>query len=317
MRTWRVGTISMGIALLFLGIILLLSQILNWDSAYLLASWWPALLIIVGGEILAYLFFSRQEQPYLKYDFLSILLVGLIGTVGIGFTVLQVTGILGQVTTFVQAEVKTIDLPAYNQKVDNEIKRIVVVTGNHPLTIESSTNNELSIFGTYRTPYTKPAPLIQDTGDYLFTKIKDDTLYITFKGMPERNELFYSQSSTLQATLVVPSSTSLEVSSDYNQITLKPRMLQMPWNVTGTVDITIQLSKSDDLTVYAENVERFLGVQSRWQFTEETASGQSNQEIHEHSAEGLIRKSATLQLGTGKYPITISNASSVNVLISN
>jgi hypothetical protein len=317
MRTWRVGTISMGAALLLLGIYLLLSQLLNWDFAYILASWWPVLLIILGGEILVYLLLSRQEKPYLKYDFLSIFLVGIIGTIGIGFTVLQATGILGQVNTFIQAEVKTKEIPAYNQQVDNGITRIVVDSGNHPLTIESSTDNELSIFGTYRSAYTKAEPLIQNISDYLFTKIKGDTLYITFKDLPERDEFVPSHMSTIQATLVIPSSKSLEVSSEYNQLMLKPRMLLNSWDVTGTADLTVMLSKTNDLTVYAENVDQILGEPSQWQFAEATAAGQSNTESHEHLTEGPIRTSATLKLGTGEYPITLSNASSVNVLISN
>lgn len=316
MRTWRVGTISMGAALLFLGIFLLLSQILNWDSAYILASWWPVLLIILGGEILVYLLLSRQEKPYLKYDFLSIILVGIIGTVGIGFTVLQATGILGQVNTLLQAEVRTMEIPAHNQRVDNDITRIVVETGNHPLTIESSTDNEVSIFGTYRSPYTKTESLIKNTSDYLFTKVKGDTLYITFKGLPKRNEFLQYHMSILQATLVVPSSKSLEVSGEHNQIKLKPRMLQNSWNVTGAADMTVMLSKANNITVFAKNIERIFEL-SQWQLEEPTAAQQSNEKDHEYSAEGHRGKSATLKLGTGKYPITISNANSVNVLISN
>lgn len=316
MRTWRVGTISMGAALLFLGIFLLLSQILNWDSAYILASWWPVLLIILGGEILVYLLLSRQEKPYLKYDLLSIILVGIIGTVGIGFTVLQATGILGQVNTLLQAEVRTMEIPAHNQRVDNDITRIVVETGNHPLTIESSTDNEVSIFGTYRSPYTKTESLIKNTSDYLFTKVKGDTLYITFKGLPKRNEFLQYHMSILQATLVVPSSKSLEVSGEHNQIKLKPRMLQNSWNVTGAADMTVMLSKANNITVFAKNIERIFEL-SQWQLEEPTAAQQSNEKDHEYSAEGHRGKSATLKLGTGKYPITISNANSVNVLISN
>lgn len=317
MRTWRVGTISMGAALLFLGIFLLLSHILKWDSAYVLASWWPVLLIILGGEILVYLLVSRQEKPYLKYDFISIILVGIIGTVGIGFTVFQATGILGQVNTFLQAEVKTKDIPAYNQQVNDDITRIVVKTGNHPLTIESSSDNELSIFGTYRSQDTNAESLIKDTSDYLFTNIKDDTLYITFKDLPERNEFIHSNMPTLQVTLVVPSSKSLEVSSEYNQITLKPRMLLNSWNVTGMADMTVMLSKSNDLTVYAENVERIIEP-SEWQFAEAASAEQLHKDSDEYSdsAEDYIRKSATLKVGTGKYPITLSNAMSVNVSIS-
>ncbi|WP_100407809.1 hypothetical protein [Bacillus solitudinis] len=303
MRTWRVGTISMGAALLFLGVFLLLSQILHWDTAYLLASWWPVVLIILGGEILVYLFMSRQETPYLKFDFLSIFLVGLIGTAGIGFTVLQASGITGEFQTYIQSEVRTDDLPLFSQQMNEDITRIVVESGNHPLTVESTTNNEVSIFGTYQGLF--PKALINTSNEYLLAEEKGDTLYLTFKELPVGSEFIHSQMSTLQATLVVPSSLSLELSSEYTPLTLKPRELRSPWDVTGNGQITMKLPKNNDIMIYAENVNQILGESLQWQFTEATADEASED-----------KKSAKLKLGNGEYPITLSNAESVDVLLS-
>ncbi len=314
MRTWRVGTISMGAALFFLGVFLLLAQLLKWDSAYILASWWPVLLIVLGAEILVYLITSRQEKPVLKYDFLSIFLVGIIGTVGIGFTVLQATGLLQQVQTVMDTEVRTSDLPAFALPVEDRIKRVVVDTSQHPITIESSIDKEVSVFGTYRAQNEGKEPTINGVEDYLFTNVKGDTLYISFKELPENTDLFQSRYTSLKATLVIPATTSLEVTNAFQEVTLKPRRLLGSWEVSGHADLNVTLSKDDNVTLYANNVQSFEGDTSKWTFARPT---QSTEGEEEEVLYGEPAKSASLKVGTGEYPITLSNTSSVTVSIAN
>lgn len=311
MRTWRVGSISMGASLLFLGIFLLLSQLLKWDSAYMLAGWWPVLLIVLGAEILVYLFLSKQEKPILKYDFLSIIFVAVIGTVGIGFTVLQATGLMGQMQTFFDSEVKTADLPAYIHQVGDDVKRIVVDSSHYPITVETVTDKEVSVFGTYRSSFTGGKPLLSNPEDYLMTAQKGDTLYITLKSLPETNGWMQS-GRELDATLLIPGSKSLEISSDYNEVTLKPRTISSSWEVSSTSRVNLVLASSEDLTINAEHVGHIQGEEVKWQYTERTAVSETDV-----NNEGNPNKSATLKLGSGQHPITISHSDQVNVSIKN
>ena len=126
----------MGAALIFLGMVLLLTQIMEWDASYIIAGWWPFILVILGGEMLFYLFFTSQENARVKYDLLSILFVAVIGTAGIGLSILQATGVVGAMQSWMTSEEKTMEIPAFNHSVSDEIKRIVVDTGQHDLTIE-------------------------------------------------------------------------------------------------------------------------------------------------------------------------------------
>ncbi|RBP00884.1 hypothetical protein [Rossellomorea aquimaris] len=311
MRTWRVGSISMGASLLFLGIFLLLSQLLKWDSAYVLAGWWPVLLIVLGAEILVYLFLSKQEKPILKYDFLSIIFVAVIGTLGIGFTVLQATGLMGQMQSFFDSEVKTADLPSYSHQVGDDVKRIVVDSSYYPITIETVTDKEVSVFGTYRSSSTGGKPLLSNPEDYLMTIQKGDTLYITLKSLPDSNGWMQS-GRELDATLVIPGSKSLEILSDYNEVTLKPRTISSSWEVSSSARVNLVLASSEDLTINAENVGDIQGEDAKWQYTEQTAV--SDTDINN---EGIPNKSATLKLGSGQHPITISHSDQVNVSIKN
>ena len=113
MRTWRVGTFSMGASLLFLGLFLFFSKFLGLDLVQVMTAWWPLLLVVLGIEILLYLFLSRQEKPVLKYDFLSIFFVGVLGTAGILFAILSTTGIMGKVEDVMAREERSFELPAF------------------------------------------------------------------------------------------------------------------------------------------------------------------------------------------------------------
>lgn len=315
MRTWRVGTISMGVSLLFLGVMLLLSQVFKWDTAYVLISWWPLLLIVLGVETLLYFLQSKTEKPYLKFDLLSIFFVGIIGMGGIGFTIFQASGFLDHVGAYLEGEVKTESLPSYNRAVGDEINRILVDAGNHPVTIESYSDKEVSVFGTYRAQEIDGKSLITNSEEYLFTKVKGDTLYITFQELPERQGLTHQ--STMQAKLVVPSTTELEVTSAYGGVTLNPRTLVSSWNVSNASDVSINLSREENLTVNLEDVQYIHGETSEWKYSE-NASGELsvNGDIRDEVGGLEPNQSATLSVGEGDHLVSISKASSVNASIS-
>lgn len=78
MRRWRVGTFSMGILLILLGVLLLLGELRGIPSVELIFTWWPVILITLGLEVLAHVYFSREEEPKVKYDGFSIFIILLI-----------------------------------------------------------------------------------------------------------------------------------------------------------------------------------------------------------------------------------------------
>ena len=75
MRQFRVGTFSMGILLIAAGVLLLLGRFTGIPSIKLILDFWPVILIILGIEILIYIFISKEDQPKIKYDGLSIFII--------------------------------------------------------------------------------------------------------------------------------------------------------------------------------------------------------------------------------------------------
>jgi len=226
MRVWRVGSISMGISLLLLGVVLLLSQLFHMKSATLLMSWWPIILIVLGGEILVYLLLSKQGKSVVKYDLLSIFFVGCIGIVGIGLTMITTTGILEKVNEWSNIETNMINLPEYEESLGKKINRVVIDTGSHELTIDGSQENDVSIFGTYRAQSIGKKPVIETIGDYLLVKEKDDTLYIQMKEVYNLSQPFQDWAD-IYATIIVPANIALEVNGEQYAFSEK-RQIQIP-----------------------------------------------------------------------------------------
>jgi len=91
-RQWRVGTLSMGVLLIALGIIMLVSQILETSLIGHIIKWWPIVLIMLGLEILVYVFLSKQDEPKVKFDVFSIIIVSILLMASV--SVYAVTGIV-------------------------------------------------------------------------------------------------------------------------------------------------------------------------------------------------------------------------------
>lgn len=293
MRTWRVGSISMGAALVFLGIFLLMAQFLDWDPMLAILAWWPVLLIILGVEVIIYIAKSGKENTNVKYDFLSIIFIGMIGTVGLGMAALSVTGILERANHFVAAETRTMDLPKLEVKDIEGIERIVVETGYHPVTIESSSVKEFTVFGTYRSDVSTKLNPLQSPKDYAMVEKKGDTLYMKLKDLPHHS-LTGLGGEALNATILVPDGIALEVNGG-NHIVMKPRALAADWSVTGG-NVQINLEE-EPILVDVQNAHQ-LG-EGQWEDVSQ--------------AEGSSLSSAKKKIGNGDHRLTVHQAEYVSL----
>jgi hypothetical protein len=299
----------MGAALMILGVMLLLTQIFEWDAAYVMTGWWPSILVILGGEMLFYLFFTKQENARVKYDLLSIFFVAVIGTAGIGLTILQATGVMGAVESWLTAEEATMEIPAFNQSINKDIKRVVVDTGSHDLIIEGGTGDEVSLFGTYRSTFLEEKNKLKSVEDYLHSEVKGDSLYITLKGLPAAAAPFDSYS-VLNATLVVPTSVGLEVSGESSSITMKPRKLLSNWSVNEGSEVNVMLSQGSDINLQAQNITE-ITENENWKL--------DKADEPEYDEEGYVEetvKSGNYIIGDGTYDLVVSNTYGLSVLES-
>jgi len=303
MRTWRVGTVSMGASLVFLGLFLFLSKFFGLDLIQVMTGWWPILLIVLGIEILLYLFLSKQEKPVLRYDFLSIFFVGIIGTVGIVFAVLSSTGLMGKVEEVMAREERSFELPAFSYKMDDSIKRVVVKTVGYEMAVEATDEKEVSMFGTYRVQTAEKAKLLKGADDIISANQKGDTLYLNIKSLPNEVGPFDSQG-TVAATILVPKDVKLEVLGNGDSLILKPRTLANDWNISNVSSVGVDVTENSNLKVEVIGAQELRGKDGEWKISEKKDS---------NVPDDSLGKNAVYQAGDGKYHLTISGAYSVNL----
>lgn len=302
MRKWRVGTVSMGLSLVMLGIFLFVTQINGTPMLESLMIWWPLILIVLGIEISAYIFFSKQENPVLKYDFLSIFFVAVLGTIGIGFAVLSSTGIMQELQSVVGAEEKTYSLPALEQKLSDGISKIVIDTGSQPLSVESSASNELHMFGTYRTAVYKDQPPIVETEDYTMIEAVGDTLYLYMKD-PMLKTGPLSTATDMETTIIVPQKLKLEIRSDsYQSIDLYPGALANHWIIDHEGNLNINIRENSDISLSAISKNNMDSGLVDWDSVYK-ASRDGQEEVYK----------GILEIGEGTYNLAIFNSSYISV----
>ncbi|MED5103245.1 hypothetical protein P9858_24300 [Niallia circulans] len=267
MRTWRVGTFSMGLSLVFLGVFLLFTQFFDWKIVTVLKVWWPIILVILGIEILLYLFSSKQEKPYLSFDLFSIIIVGIIGSAGIAMVFLQSSGIMDMVEQGLKREEVTSDLPEFNYAMKDDIKRIVIESDNqqNPITIEGTNDDVLSLFGTYRAVQSKKKDVLKPE-DYLLVSQKGDTLFIRLKQLPYRVSEFYKDYASMNTTILVPTSKKLDIVDLQNDITVNPRDLKNNWTINNVPQIDLILDETKNVKVSVDDTLINNREQEDWEF---------------------------------------------------
>lgn len=105
MKSRRVGTISMGIVLIVFGILLLVARLGSISVIDLFIYFWPAILIILGLEILYYVYKNKDEQKMIKYDVFSIFIVTAILLFNMAIYGLMETGVMDLIKLKISQEI--------------------------------------------------------------------------------------------------------------------------------------------------------------------------------------------------------------------
>ena len=84
----RIGTLTLGISLCYIGLTLILSLFCNLDIILLMMRLFPSMLVLLGGEVILYSLQKNKERP--SYDGISIFLIilfcfGSLTVAGIGW----------------------------------------------------------------------------------------------------------------------------------------------------------------------------------------------------------------------------------------
>lgn len=203
-RQWRVGTLSMGISLLLLGILVLTAQwkgIEVFDNAL---KWWPIVFVLLGVEIVGYTLFFRKGE-YVKYDVFSIFIVGFLTISCIGMAALSSTGVMDYIRRETGAVYKTVQLPDIRMDVPPGVTK-VIVQGSYIYNVkkDSSNSDELLVFGSLNTTEAELLKEDESLSQLIQTKQAGNILYINLSEPPYNR--MNGGSHRLDVTVSAPSS---------------------------------------------------------------------------------------------------------------
>ncbi|MCR8632279.1 LiaF transmembrane domain-containing protein [Paenibacillus radicis (ex Xue et al. 2023)] len=218
MKKWRVGTLSMGITLVLLGVVLFISQWKGQQTFDAFITWWPIVFVLLGLEIVLYLSFSKKENSIISYDVMSILFVGVLCIGCLGFTMLASVGLMGEVRSMIGAIDETKDLPAVKETVAEGVKKVIVQSQDQTVKVDKSQERSLQVFGTYRSR-TNLGEAIQplEKEQFIAVRTVGDTMYVQVKRLPQRRG-FDSYYPWMTVTVVLPQDVQTEVRGANNQM---------------------------------------------------------------------------------------------------
>ena len=292
MRQWRVGSFSMALVLVLLGIVLLVAQYNELSAVELLVNWWPAALILLGIEILLAGYFSKEDHPRLKYDFFAVLMVVFVGLVSLGIYTLTSSGMMDMLNHALAASNYAVELPEERLAIPENIKKIVVERVDSNLTIRSQKETEEVVYFGQAQISAASFEEAEEIASYdIFkSKLVGDTMYLQLEGFPRPGGFEPQGILSTSTTLILPGDRKFEFAGNnsYGSLDLVLEHLENNWFIDHMGPIRVKLDEHIALEVRAVS-EYELGGNVDWEL----------EERKETTGQGKEKIKGTLKIGEG------------------
>ena len=301
MQKRRVGTISMAMVLIAFGILIFISQISKVSAVELGMKFWPAILFLIGGEILWYSYRYKEEDIKIKYDIFSIFIVLVIVGVNLAIYGLIETGMMDKINSMVWAQTFSYQIPNEEIQINEDIKRVIVNPPNYSnLTLRTEKDNKILLAGSLditADSEDKAKELLRN--EYIKTNRSGDTLYISFvdryihgNGI---NNVYPRDFS-----LIIPENREVEINGG-NDLQLIVNNINKDWVIDNVNRTKIRLKKATDVKITAT-------VDNR-----EALRGNAKWNIIENNNEDFLNIKGELAYGEGNSRINILNSDEIVV----
>lgn len=241
MRQWKVGTITMGLLLVTVGIISILSQSLGISLIEAILKWWPVTLIMLGLEVLTSSFLSKGDHAALKFDGFSIFITLLILFLSTGAYFVQNVlkgGIAGQIINFnYPSRYETKENKNYTIELDGSTKLILT---NHlgDVSVKKSSTNKIEL----------EADIVVKNNDEEYAKSIIDSLIKIEKANIIQvdstisnylSDKYRIQNISINYTIKVPENIDIEVNNRFGKVSAQELINNLKVsNSNGDIDLS-------------------------------------------------------------------------------
>lgn len=311
MRTWRAGTLSMGITLLLMGLGLLYAQIneklvLDWA-----ARWWPLIFILLGAEVLWQSRQARKNSTQISYDLLGVFIIIIMLCFGLTMAGLQECGVIEQC----RASLNSYDYELLNTAepipVDAGLKKVVIEQSSDTLEIISCQSDKITASWKADVTSTSQSEAVKllDQSQILQTRREGDTLYIAFTSSRSVSFMPAAGVNIHRNTIYLPEALQVCIYSGVNDLQIHAAQISNDWYINGVDSAALDLPAASNLQLSARTNSRDeLRGNAAWEVRENGLTGGTDME-----ESGPVRAEGSVLLGTGQYKININSNGPVSL----
>ena len=272
MRKWRVGTLSLGIVMIVLGVAMLAAQFQQVVILDMLLTWWPLILVLIGAEILVQVYAAREEQPKIKYDAFSMLIILIMVSFSIGMYAVTSTGVIEGIAWMVESNIVPVDIPSQRISMDEGLERIVVSAPSGRLDIKKSSTSEVVVFGeaVVNAADNEEAVALAEQNKAI-TRREGDTLFVQFLSTTWSGD-FKPGIREIRHTLLLPPATRVEINGPgYFNLDIDGEAFGEDWLIKGGGSVSITAAKPSDLAIDAQvRGGSSFGGNANWEIEEKS-----------------------------------------------
>ncbi len=300
MQKRRVGTISMAVVLIGFGVLIFISQVNKVSAVELAIKFWPAILFLIGGEILWAVYANKDEDIKVRYDVLSIFVVLIIVGINLVIYGLIETDMMKRFNLMLSSHTFNYQMSLNEIEVGEEIKKIVINPSSHSsLTVRTGKENKIISTGSLNitTDSEKKAKEFLDD-EYIKVNKVGDIAYVSFIGRTDYDDGVHSIS-PYEFNLTIPEDRKVEISK-VNELELILDGIKNDWVIDDVNQTKVRLGKDIDVKI------------SAFVYGNEALKGNAKWNIKENSGEGYSVQ-GELTYEEGENTINILNSHEVVV----
>lgn len=246
MQRRRVGTLTLGAALIGSGIILAAARVNGAAAAGAVFTWWPLLLVMLGGEVLWHNYSAKDANVRLSFDIFSIFTVGMIVFCSLGVFTLTEIGVVPRLQAVIAGQSYSLQIPV-NQRAVAAVRKAVISSPRSPLVIRTGTDKTFSTCGkaTVTAASLAQAESMLDNVNVDYRQ-EGDILYVSFShpyggglGQDIRVDEF---------TVTVPGDLAVEVDGSAF-LRVYADQIKADWLIDAVSHVEIRLSEGADVRV--------------------------------------------------------------------
>lgn len=311
-RLWRVGTFSMGITLIALGLFLILARVYDMSVMWYMLKWWPALIIVLGLEMVIYnsLANGKRGAVRITYDIFSIFLVVVFLLCSLVFYIMDSSGVLTAAQRYLLANAQYVEREMVNYSVNDGVQRLVLETESESITLHAYEGQDVRVSAVYKGRFTSREEAETFAEEQLVTQEHlGDTLYLkTYSPYFLRHPVFNHPMPEQEITVFVPQHVNVDILKVRGTLDMHIPKVESNWdiNIQGR-SVNMYLESADNVHLQAEIFQHGnIGGNVDWDHFEV-------KDRDDHDSKKPQEK-AVKTWGAGEHQITLRQSSGTAVI---